>query len=416
MSMGGNPSPIYDMSGWARWMHWLAWAACGVGWSTAAAADDVVALRQQYNQVAASIDTLVRLYGGDKLRELAKRKGDNRFLPAHSKLVLIFWADDEAALYLNGHPIGETRLTPTRVEIPAVYLRESNTLRAHCWDTDRVESGFMAGLYLQDGRGYLRKVLATGDGRWRVAGQRAELRFYNHSLPDIPGAEVIWGTKLFGEVKLEARFDAAHLARAARRRPLTGASAARQQPMETHRVVSRLVSLQKQRDELAQKLQARRSATEDVLYQGSVRGRLAFSLGKAGKLAEVESVDAAQKLLTWTEALPVEQRKLIFPKQQALKGTSHVVPERAMTSTSTTRGEADRRRDYTPPTGRGSDKGKGSTRGSGGGELSVGGVRSVYSVHNMPSELWGLVTGLLVYLGVASWQWWKLFRAKGWIS
>lgn len=396
---------------------WFALALCGVGWSTAAAADDVVALRQQYNQVSASIDTLVRLYGGDKLRELAKRKGNNRLLPANSKLVLIFWADDEAELYLNGHQIGETRLTPTRVEIPVVYLRESNVLRAHCWDTDRVESGFMAGLYLQDGRGRLRKVLATGEGRWWMAGQRAEPRFYNHSLPDIPAAEVIWGTKLFGEVKLEARFDAAQLARAARRRPLTGAiaaDAARRRPMETHTVVSRLVGLQKQRDELAQKLQARRSATQDVLYQGFVRGRLAFSLGKAGKLAEVESVDAAKKLLAWTEALPMEQRELIFPRKKALKGTSHVVPERTMTSPA--RGEADRRRDYTPPAGRGSDKGEGRTRGSGGGQSSVGGVRSVYSVHNMPSELWGLATGLLFYLGVASWQWWKLFRAKGWIS
>ena len=179
-------------------------------------------------------------------------------------------------------------------------------------------------------------------------------------------------------------------------------------------VVSRLVRLQKQRDELAQKLQARRSATQDVLYQGFMRGRLAFSLGKASRLAEIESVDAAKKLLAWTEALPVEQRELIFPKKQALKGTSHVVPERAMTSTA--RGEADRRRDYTPPAGRGSDKGEGRTRGSGGGESSIGGVRSVYSIHNMPAELWGLVTGLLFYLGVVSWQWWKLFRAKGGIS
>ena len=398
-------------------MHWLAWAACGVGWAAAARADDVVALRQQYNQVSASIDTLVRLYGGDKLRELAKRKENNQLLPANSKLVLIFWADDEAELYLNGHRIGETRLTPTRVEIPVVYLRTSNVLRAHCWDTDRVESGFMAGLYLQDGHDRLRKVLATGDGRWWVAGQRAEPRFYNHSLPDIPGAEVIWGTALFGEVELEARFDAAHLARAARRRPLSGAAGSTRhqpQPMETHMVVSRLVHLQKQRDELAQKLQARRSATQDVLYQGFVRGRLAFSLGKAGKLAEVESIDAAKKLLAWTEALPVEQRELIFPKKQALKGTSHVVPQRAMAGTA--RGEADRRRDYTPPAARGPAKGEGRATGSGGRFPSARGVRSVYSVHNMPWELWGGATGLLFYLGVVSRQWWKLFSAKGWIS
>ncbi len=402
------------MSGCARWMRWLAWTACGVGWSTAAAADDVVALRQQYNQVSASIDTLVRLYGGDKLRELAKRKENSRLLPANSKLVLIFWADDEAELFLNGHRIGETRLTPIRVEIPVVYLLSSNILRAHCWDTDRVESGFMAGLYLQDGRGRLRKVLATGDGRWWVDGQRAEPRFYNHSLPDIPGAEVIWGMTLFGEVELEARFDAAQLARAARRRPLTGADAAgaaQHQPMETHMVVSRLVHLQKQRDELAQKLQARRSAAPDVLYQGSVRGRLAFSLGKADKLAEIESIDAAKKLLAWTEALPAAQRELVFPKKQALKGVSHVVPQRAVASTA--RGEADRRRDYVPPAARGSAKGEGRATGMGGQESSA---RGIHIGRNAPWELWGIATGLLFYLGVVSRQWWKLLSAKGWTS
>ena len=394
-------------------MRWLAWAACGVGWVSAATADDVVALRQQYNQVSASIDTLVRLYGGDKLRELAKRKGDSRLLPANSKLVVIFWADDEAELFLNGHRIGETRLTPTRVEIPVVYLLRSNVLRAHCWDTDRVESGFMAGLYLQDGRGRLRKVLATGDGNWWVDGQRAEPRFYNHSLPDIPGAEVIWGAKLFGEVELGVSFDAAQLARAARRRPLTGAAdAAQHQPMETHMVVSRLVHLQKQRDELARKLQARRSATQDVLYQGFVRGRLAFSLGKASRLAEVESIDAAKKLLAWTKTLPAAQRELAFPKKQTLKGTSHVVPQRALTGTA--RGEADRRRDYAPPAARGAAKGEGHSTGSGGiQESSAQGIRIGRSA---PWELWGIATGLLFYLGVASRQWWKLLSAKGWTS
>ena len=400
------------MSGYARWGRWLAWVVCGVGWAATVAADDVVALRREYNQVSASIDTLVRLYGGDKLRELAKRKGNSRILPANSKLVLMFWADDEAELFLNGHRIGETRLTPTRVEIPVVYLHQSNVLRAHCWDTDRVESGFMAGLYLQDGRGRLRRVLVTGAGRWRVAGRRAEPRFYNHSLPDIPGAEVIWGTTLFGEVELEARFDAGQLARAARRRSLTGAaSPAQHQPMETHTVVSRLVRLQKQRDELARKLQARRSATRDVLYRGFIRGRLAFSLGKADKLAEVESIDAAKKLLAWTEALPAAHRELVFPQKQALKGTAHVVPPRAVDRTA--RGEADRRRDYKPPAARGSTKGEGSATGAGDARASA---RSVRTDRRMPWALWGIATGLLGYLGVVGRQWWKLFWARGWTS
>ncbi len=400
------------MNGYGQWMCWLAWVAGGVGWPATAMADEVVALRQQYNQVSASIDTLVRLYGGDKLRELAKRKGDSRLLPADSKLVLMFWADDEAELFLNGHRIGETRLTPVRVEIPVVYLRESNVLRAHCWDTDRVESGFMAGLYLQDGRSRLRKVLATGAGQWWVDGRRAEQRFYNHSLPDIPAAEVIWGTTLFGEVELETQFDAAQVARAARRRPLGGAAGnASHQPMETHIVVSRLVHLQKQRDELAQKLHAYRSPTQDVLYQGAVRGRLAFSLGKASKLAEVESIDAAEKLLAWAEALPAEKRELIFPPKQALKGTSHVASQR--TRVGTARGEADRRRDYKPPAARGSTKGEGRTRGTGREQSSA---RRVPISRSAPWELWGIPTALLFYLGVISRQWWKLFSARGYSS
>lgn len=394
---------------------WFALAACGIGWSTAAVAADVVTLRQQYNQVSASIDTLVRLYGGDKLRELAKQKSNRRLLPANSKLVLIFWADDEAELYLNGHRIGETRLTPTRVEIPGVYLRPSNVLRAHCWDTDRVESGFMAGLYLQDSRGRLRQVLATGTGHWRVAGQRAEPRFYNHSLPDIPGAEVIWGARLFGEVELEVRFDAVQLARAAHRRPLTGAaSASPPQPMETHLVVSRLVHLQKQRDELAQELEAYRRATPDVLYQGLVRGRLAFSLGKANKLSEGESIDAAKKLLAWTESLPAVQRELVFPKKQALKGASHRVPQRTLSGAAS--GEADRRHDYVPPAARGAAKSEGRSTGSGGTGVQESSARGLHVALSAPWYLWGIATGLLLYLGVASRLWWKLLSAKGWTA
>ena len=96
--------------------------------------DDLVALRREYNQAAASVDTLVRLYGEERLSELAGQASDEGILPPGSKLVLIFWADDEAELFLNDNRIGDTRLTPTRIEIPEIYLRESNTLRAHCWE------------------------------------------------------------------------------------------------------------------------------------------------------------------------------------------------------------------------------------------------------------------------------------------
>ena len=164
-----------------RGLFLLCWLATATG-----ATDNAVELRRQYNQVAASIDTLVRLYGGERLAELAARQGKPSPLPAGQKLVLIFWADDEAQLYLNGQPIGSPRLTPTRIEIPAMYLRDENVLSAHCWDTDRVESGFMAGLYLQDARARLRRVLVTDEENWWVGGERAEVRFYSHTVPDIP--------------------------------------------------------------------------------------------------------------------------------------------------------------------------------------------------------------------------------------
>ncbi|MXY81283.1 MAG: hypothetical protein F4Y91_04255 [Gemmatimonadetes bacterium] len=150
-----------------------------------------------------------------------------------------------------------------------------------------------------------------------------------------------------------------------------------------------------------------------MLYQGFVRGRLAFSLGKASKLAEVESIDAAKKLLAWTEALPAAQRELVFPKKQALKGTSHIVPQRSLTGAAS--GEADRRRDYAPPAARGAAKGEGRSTGPGRG-VQESFVRGIRIGRSAPWELWGIATGLLFYLGVASRQWWKLLSAKGWTS
>ena len=73
-------------------------------------------------------------------------------------------------------------LTPIRVEIPVVYLLSSNILRAHCWDTDRVESALWLVCTCKTVAGRLRKVLATGDGHWRVDGQRARAAFLQPQL------------------------------------------------------------------------------------------------------------------------------------------------------------------------------------------------------------------------------------------
>ena len=378
-------------------------------------ADDVLSLRRQYNQAAASVDTLVRLYGEGRLGQLVAQTDGKALLPAGSKLVLIFWADDEAELYLNDHRIGNTRLTPTRIEIPEIYLAESNILRAHCWDTDRVESGFVAGLYLQDANARLRKVLVTDEESWWVEGELAEVRYYVNAQPDIPSAEVIWGRGLFGEIVLQAAFDAGQLRQAAMDSPLNAhMPSTRLEPMETHIVVSRLVQLQEQRADLTRRLEALKSPVQDVRYQGYITGRLAFTLGKAGALAEASSVPTAEKLLEWARALPAEDRQLIFRERRELKGVGHATAARLMADRrGSQKGEADRRVDYVAPDERGPVYGDGGPTTAGVGQA---GARGIVAVGRMRWALWLSLLGLLLYLGVASRQWWKLFRAKVWIS
>ena len=389
-----------------RGLFLLCWLATATG-----ATDNAAELRRQYNQVAASIDTLVRLYGGERLEELSARQGKPSPLPAGQKLVLIFWADDEAQLYLNGQPIGSTRLTPTRIEIPAMYLRDENVLSAHCWDTDRVESGFMAGLYLQDARTRLRRVLVTDEENWWVGGERAKVRFYSHTVPDIPGAEVIWGAGLFGEFQIEAAFNAGQLNRAAQSRPLASRPpGASREPMEAHLVASRLVQLQRERDELAQGLERRRSPVHDVRYQGYIKGRLAFTLGKAGALAEVQSVSTAQQLAAWAAALPAQQRDLVFHERRELKGVRHATSARSFMGGRGAAGE--RRSDYVPPAERGPIYGEGKPATAGG----AAGLPYVAVGGRTRWDLWLAAAGLLLYIGAAGQRWWRLFRAKVWIS
>ena len=76
--------------------------------------EPTLALRRQYNEVAATIDTLVRVYEGNQLADLADPDRAILELPEGARLVLLFWADDEAELFLNGNPVGRTRLTHPR--------------------------------------------------------------------------------------------------------------------------------------------------------------------------------------------------------------------------------------------------------------------------------------------------------------
>ena len=69
---------------------------------------------------------------------------DALVVPRGDEVVMIFWADDEAKVWLNDYFVGETRLTPVEVVVPSLYLSSTNRIRVRCWDTDWVESGVSA--------------------------------------------------------------------------------------------------------------------------------------------------------------------------------------------------------------------------------------------------------------------------------
>ncbi|MEW6751758.1 MAG: hypothetical protein AB1505_12395 [Candidatus Latescibacterota bacterium] len=370
-------------------------------------ADPPLRLRQEYNEVAAAIDTLVRQGGRPVLEALTRSAPAAGVLPAGHELVLVFWADDEAEVTLNGYPVARTRLTPTQVVVPPLYLGRANRLQAHCWDTDRVESGFMAGLYLRDEGGALRPVLATGTGPWQADGVPAQERYYTHPQPQIPGAVVIWGTQLFGEVHLQADFGAGALRRAAGAAPVAPVPGAGEQAMEAHALVNRLLRLQARRQELSAALGRAGGGGPSLRYEGFVRDRLVFTLGRAGPLSEAESAPAARQLHAWAQGLPEEQRELVLRPPRALKGVGAATPGVALEPT--TGGSADRRTDYQPPP----EHGPGA-QGATGTSLAVARLRRALDQRRLAWELGVAVAGLALYVGLALHAWWRVCQRGVW--
>ena len=279
---------------------------------------DTLALRRAYNDASAAIDSLVSLMRGsdaDVLDKLPEARPD-RVLPEGMTAVMIFWADDEARVWLNDFPVGETRLTPVEVSIPDLYFHEQNRLRVRCWDTDWVESCFLGGLYLKDAAGALYPI-AVSNAAWEADGGQASEIVYAHPLPDIPAAEPIWGDHPFGIVNLSTAFDMGAIDRALARS--VGTTRARQREMDYHNYAQQIATLQARRETIAATL-ARQRDLNVPLYNRD-RGRsAALTLGKIAPLTEDISAPEAQKLRTWSENLPAEQRHLIYPTPRALKG------------------------------------------------------------------------------------------------
>ena len=292
--------------------------------SLRAAESGVLVQRREYNDVSAAVDSLVRMMqvvdaevlNGPKLPE----GRDERIVPKGMSAVMIFWADDEAQIWLNDFLVGETRLTPVEVVVPDLYFRGQNTLRARCWDTDWVESGFLCGLYLKDGVGGLHPVVVSS-GQWKTVGGNAMEITYAHPSPDIPGAEPIWGPRVFGVVELSVTFDqeaiesALHKTVDAPAMPMT----ARRQAMDYHTFAQQIAVLQARREKLKGDLEAGSTLNVPV-YEGKQGRSASLTLGKAGPLAEDVSAPVAEKVRSWSQELPESQQQLIYPDRRALKG------------------------------------------------------------------------------------------------
>ena len=358
--------------------------------------------RQEFNGIVASIDTLMRMEGDGDWSDLDRHRPE---LPEDISLVLLFWADDEAEIFVNGYRVAQTRLTPVQVEIPKLYLREQNVIRAHCWDTDGIESGFMAGLYVRDGGGRLRPILVTDDGVWRTGeNNMAEVRFYSNDKPDIPGAYVIWGDGLYGEVWLEAEFSVEAVGQAAQRRPVQWSRPV-VEPMQTHQVISRIVQLQKRQTELEQLLGGGTLLDKIPRYSGYVTNRLAFSLGRAGRLSERNNRIKSDALKDWVEQMPEADQSLIFRPQRELKGVEAATAKKPLEGAD--RGEEGRRkRDYLPPPERGSAVVQGA-------EIAV--MVPLVRIQQISSWWhWTALFGLLAYAAVLGRSWWQLYSDEVW--
>ena len=365
------------------------------------------ALRREYNDVSAAIDSLVRVMqvaDAEVLKKLPEVRPE-RVLPKGMTAVMIFWADDEARVWLNDFPVGETRLTPVEVTVPDLYFQGQNRLRVRCWDTDRVESGFLGGLYLKDGAGRLYPIVVS-NGSWETTGGRVTEIIYAHPMPDIPGAQPIWGRRMFGFVDIAITFDRGAIDRAvetASARPM----AVRQQAMDYHTFAQQLAILQARREKLREDL-ARQSNLSVPLYNQERARSASLTLGKAAPLTEKVSAPVAKDVRSWSEKLSAVQQQLIYPDRRALKGEGAITAATGdMVPTASDRGS--REQAYRPPEERGGMKSEtkdegvnalvqpqGMRRGGGGGQSN--------QATRLGLLLPTLIVGIYVLYVVIRWQ------------
>ena len=363
-------------------------------------------MRREYNSVMADMDSLFRLYGHANFAELASEHRSIPSVTESNDLVLIFWADDEAQVYLNGYLVGQTRLTPVLVEIPRFYLREQNVLSAHCWDTDRVVYGFMAGLYLRDSAGGLREVVVTDEDSWSSNGVPTAPSYPpTFSQPDIPGARVIWKEdQSYGSVWLETQFSAKRVGRAAYERPHLAALQVSVKPMLFNEVVTHISYLRNRQQQLEELLARRRFSADPIRYRGFVRSDIALTLGHAGRLSEELSVKTAADLTSWAQLLPQADNRLVFRDPRNLKGLEEATAGLRKPPGIMDEEDEERRLDYQPP----------PERGPASWVVEAGTVVTPTSTETIGWRATLLVVGLFIYTGFVARSSWVLYVDEVW--
>ncbi len=314
----------------------------------AESATNLLSVRREYNTISAQVDSLVRTMEAVDPRalEASLLPSESLAIPEGMTLVIIFWADDEARIWFNDYLVGETRLTPVEVEIPSLYLRPRNTIRARCWDTDLVESGLVCGLYLRDAEGNLHTIFVS-DETWTGTDGPAREITYAHPMPDIPGTKVIWQQDVFGKVVFEGSFS-----HGAIRDALSGIDTGRspdasRNSMDYHTFVQRLAVLQERRAALKEMLDVRAIPTYPA-YVGSRGNTLSLTLGKAGPLHEDISAPVSEQVKTWAQKLPDSQKRLVYPDRRQLKGEESANPT-GLSDTPFSSLTGDRQDAYRPP-------------------------------------------------------------------
>jgi hypothetical protein len=344
--------------------------------------DETLVVRREYNAVSARIDSLVRAMEARDVGALETAKlPDGResiALPEDSEVVAIFWGDDEAKVWINDHFVGETRLTPVEVIVPALYLKSNNVIRARGWDTDYVESGFLFGLYLR--RNEVLHPIVVSDESWYGVNGPVETITYAHSLPDIPKAEVIWSDRTFGAIEMTVQFDAGKIRRSAQDGGESQFAGGESREMTLHAFVAELAALETDRERLRAELKRRASKLSVPGYTGS-QSLTSLTLGKAGPLMEHTTQPVSEQVKRWTEQLPAEQQALVIPSRRGLRGEGQATVAGGQVTGAG--GDEDRRAAYVAPSDRrneqpGTEDGRAGASGKGGGgsedEMGTGSI------------------------------------------